>query len=122
MKRERPPLYEMIFVLGKASKNIKNEVTEKIKKMGGIVRTNYEKTVMAFIFLHTGDEDPNTFSDVMNAKTQDIHVVSKDFLDEAPEYAGKIAELVIKKSICSWGGDVSINKPYSYRKNKRNFF
>lgn len=108
VKREKPPLYEMNFVLGKANnKKVKSEAIEKIKKMGGTVRTNYEKTITAFIFLQNPkDDSPDTCQDVLLAKPHDVHVVSKDFLDAAAKYSGKIPELVIKKSICSWGGDV----------------
>lgn len=33
-------------------------------------------------------------------------MISEDFVDEAKANTGKIPDLVLKKSICSWGSDV----------------
>lgn len=106
VERQRPPLYNMeMVILG--HKDEKDALKKKITSMGGKVVTKIQKSVMAVIA--TKDDVEKMGARVSEAQTEDVHVVSKDFLDEAKDYVGKIPELVVKKSICNWGTDVSTN-------------
>lgn len=51
------------------------------------------------------DEVGGTDKKIATAKSKNIHCVSEDFLDEV-EKGGAIL-MITKKSIASWGGDVS---------------
>lgn len=73
--------------------------------MGGKVVTKINNTIMAVI--STPDEVDKMYFRMQEAESEQIHVVSQDFLDEAKDNVGKIPDLIIKKSICNWGSDVS---------------
>lgn len=92
-----------IVILG--HKDEKDALKKKITTLGGKVVTKIQKSVMAVIA--TKDDVEKMGSRISDAQSEDVHVVSKDFLDEAKDYVGKIPELVVKKSICNWGTDVS---------------
>lgn len=105
MKREKPPLYEMEFyIIGQPPKG-KNEIKKEIEKMGGKIVKKISNTVMAVI--STPEEVEKMNLKMQEAETEQVHVVSEDFLDEAKDNVGKIPDLIIKKSICNWGSDVS---------------
>lgn len=104
VEREKPPLMYMNFVILNTSKN-KETLKNEIAKFGGKVVTKISKSVMAVISKPEYVEKMG--SRIREAEVNDIHVVSEDFVDEAKNYSGRIPELVIKKSICSWGSDVS---------------
>lgn len=95
----------MEFVILGYAKDDKEELKDKIKKLGGKVVTKISRTNMAVIARESDVE--NMGSRIEQARVEDVHVVSKDFVDEAKENAGKIPDLVIKKSICQWGSNVS---------------
>lgn len=106
VKREAPALYEMEFVILGYVKDAKEEIKEKIKKLGGKVVTKISPSVMAVIAREQDVE--NMGSRMEQVRTIDVHVVPKDFVDEAKDHAGKIPDLVVQKSICSWGSNVRI--------------
>lgn len=95
----------MEFVILGYKQEEKDELKKKITKLGGKVVTKISRSVMAVIARESDVE--NMGSRMEQVQVEDVHVVSKDFLDEAKDHAGKISELVKKKSICSWGSDVS---------------
>lgn len=105
MERERPALYEMEFVLIGYSKDEKDVLKNKITKLGGKVGTKIGDNVMAVIA--TKDTVEKKGSRIQEAESCQVHVVSEDFIDEAPKNTGKIPDLVISKSLCNWGSDVS---------------
>lgn len=92
----------------------KDKLKKKILSMGGKVVNKIKNTVMAVIA--TQEDVDKMRSKIQEAETEEIQVVSEDFLDEAKSNAGKIPDLIIKKSICSWGSDVSeiILIPYRF--------
>lgn len=94
----------MEFVIIGFVKDEKEELKEKIKKMGGKVVTKISRSVMAVIARESDVE--NLGSRMEQARVEDVHVVSKDFVDEAKDNTGKIPDLIIKKNICQWGSDV----------------
>ncbi|XP_057662049.1 poly [ADP-ribose] polymerase [Diorhabda carinulata] len=119
VKRETPPLYEMKFViLGKPPKG-KDEIKKLITSLGGKVVTKIDKTVLAVI--STSEEVEKMSSRMSEVESEQIHVVSDDFLDEAKSNTGKIPDLIIKKSICNWGSDPTVRlpeEPSTSRKSK----
>ncbi|KAF5303926.1 hypothetical protein FQA39_LY01711 [Lamprigera yunnana] len=109
IQRDVPPLYDMEFVLiGKLTTD-KGELKKKISKFGGKVVTKIKSTVMAVISTEADVEAMS--SRITEARGADIHVVPETFLDEVTEYAGRIPDLVTKKSICSWGSDPHTRLP-----------
>lgn len=109
VEREKPALYQMEFViLGKPPKG-KDDLKKAIAKLGGKVVTKLLTHVMAVI--STPEEVEKMNSRMSDAKALDIHVVPQEFVDEAPNYVGRIPELIIKKSICDWGSDPSKRLP-----------
>lgn len=104
MKRDKPPLYEMEFVILGYSSKEKDHIKKQILSMGGKVVTKIKNSVMAVI--STAEEVEKMNSRIQEAETEQIQVVSKEFLEEAKDY-DKIPDLVIKKSICNWGSNVS---------------
>lgn len=106
VERALPPLYDMEFVIVGKLKNKKDELQKKIVRFGGKVVTKISESVMAVI--STSEDVEKMGSRISDAQSLDVHVVSEDFLDEVKDNASSIPDLVIKKSICSWGSDVSI--------------
>lgn len=107
VKRELPPLYYMEFVILGYAKDDKEGLKKKIQQLGGKVVTKISRSVMAVIARESDVEGMG--SRIEQARIEDVHVVSKDFVDEAKDNVGKIPDLVVKKSICTWGSDVSKN-------------
>ncbi|KAK5642118.1 hypothetical protein RI129_008285 [Pyrocoelia pectoralis] len=108
VQRDLPPLYNMEFVLLGSLLGSK-DLKAKIVKLGGKVVTKIKQTVMAVISTEADVEKMGArMTDAFNA---DVHVVSESFLDEAPNYVGRIPELVRDKNICSWGSDPHTRLP-----------
>lgn len=95
----------MEFVVMSLPPLVKKGIKTKITKMGGKVVTAIKENIMAVI--STPQEVERMGSRMSEVKNLDIHVVGEDFVKEAEKNVGKIPDLIIKKSICSWGGDVS---------------
>lgn len=98
----------MEFVILGMSPRDRETIKKAITKLGGKVVTKIQNTVMAIIT--TPDEVAKTNNRrIQEAKWHNIHAVSEDFVDSAKDYAGRIPELVLEKSIGDWGSDVSKN-------------
>lgn len=104
VERQNLPLYNMeIVIVG--HKDEEDSLTKKVTSMGGKVVSTIQKSVMAVVA--TIDDVEKMEAPIPDAQKEDIQVVSKDFVDEAEHYVGKIPELVLIKSICNWGSNVS---------------
>ncbi|XP_060519943.1 poly [ADP-ribose] polymerase [Cylas formicarius] len=107
--RVLPALYDMEFViLGHPSRG-KDVLKKQIQSLGGKVTTKISKTVMAVIATPEMVEKMGTR--ISEAETEQVQVVPEDFVDQAKDSAGKIPELIIKKSICTWGSDPTTRLP-----------
>lgn len=106
MKRELPALYDMEFVVVGYPPRTKDEIKKQVTALGGKVITKISKAVMAVI--STAEEVEKLGARMREVETCEIHVVPVEFLDEAKENVGKIPDLIIKKSLCNWGADVSV--------------
>lgn len=105
VQRALPALYEMQFViLGKLTRG-KDQAKKQIQQLGGKLETKLSDTILAVI--STKNEVEKLNDRMEQAQDLKIHVVSEDFIDEAKDNAGKITDLILKKSICDWGSDVS---------------
>ncbi|XP_028137799.2 poly [ADP-ribose] polymerase isoform X1 [Diabrotica virgifera virgifera] len=109
VKRDLPPLHEMKFVILGHSDKSKEAITEEVTALGGKIVTKIDKTVMALIT--TEKEVEKLGSRMQEAESEGIHAVSEDFLKVAKYNSGKIPDLIIKKSICSWGTDPTVRLP-----------
>ncbi|XP_028151640.2 poly [ADP-ribose] polymerase-like [Diabrotica virgifera virgifera] len=107
--KDAPALYDMLFVIvGKPPKG-KDEIKKLVVSMGGKVITKIDEKVAAIISTEIEVEKMN--KRMQEAEKYDIHVVPDDFLDEAKNNVGKIADLIIEKSICEWGSDPTNRLP-----------
>ncbi|XP_076264902.1 poly-(ADP-ribose) polymerase [Rhynchophorus ferrugineus] len=109
VKRALPPLYEMEFVILGQPIRGKDVLKKEIQALGGKVVTKIKNTVMAVIA--NKDMVENMGSRIQEAESEQIQVVSEDFIDEAKNYTGKIPELIMQKSICNWGSDPTTRLP-----------
>lgn len=101
--REKPPLYNMEFVIiGKTEKS-KDDIKLIIQKMGGKLGTKIHGKIAAII--STEDEVLRMGSRMAEAKELGIQIVPEDFLDDAKH--GGAVSYIISKSLCDWGTDVS---------------
>lgn len=103
VSREKPPLYNMEFVIiGKTDKS-KDDIKHIIQKMGGKLGTKIHEKVAAII--STENEVMRMGNRMAEAKELGIQVVPEDFLDDAKN--GAAISYIISKSLCDWGTDVS---------------
>lgn len=109
IKRAAPALYDMEFViLGQPARG-KDVLKKEIQALGGKVVTKIGPTVMAVIANKEMVEKMG--ARIQEAESEQIQVVPEDFVDEAKDNSGKIPDLIIKKSICSWGSDPTTRLP-----------
>lgn len=105
IKRERPPLYNMEFVILGKTEIPKEEIKERIRLLGGKVVTKIHKRTTAIISNPAEVEKMN--SRMEEAKENEIQVVPEQFLDHAEQKKSGVLEYIQARSICDWGSDVS---------------
>lgn len=114
IKREKPPLYNLQFViLGKTS-TPKEELKEKIAKLGGKVTTKITSTIAAVI--STPEEVERMGSRMQEAKDMQIQVVPEEFIEDAK--SGGALSYITSKTICDWGSDPHSRIPQDEEKSK----
>ncbi|XP_066147801.1 poly [ADP-ribose] polymerase [Euwallacea fornicatus] len=109
VKRAVPALYEMQFVILGTPQKGKDVIKKQILSLGGKVVTKISNTIMAVIA--NKDMVEKMGARIKEAEVEQVHVVSEDFVDEAKDYAGRIPDLITKKSICTWGSDPATRLP-----------
>lgn len=103
MHREKPPLYNMEFVIiGKTEKS-KDDIKQIIQKMGGKLGTKIHDKIAAII--SNESEVKRMGGRMQEAKELGIQIVPEDFLDDAKK--GGAVSYIISKSLVDWGTDVS---------------
>ncbi|KAL1517903.1 hypothetical protein ABEB36_001606 [Hypothenemus hampei] len=107
--RALPALYDMEFVILGQPERGKDVLKKQIEALGGKVVTKISKKNMAVIASKEMVEKKG--SRLKDAESEQIQVVSEDFVDEAKENSGKIPELILNKSICDWGSDPKTRMP-----------
>lgn len=106
VQREKPPLYNMEFVIiGKTQKS-KEDIKKMIQKMGGKLGTKIHGKIAAII--STEEEVARLGHRMKEAKEFGIQVVPEHFLDDAK--AGNAVSFIISQSLSDWGTDPSVNR------------
>ncbi|XP_076760551.1 poly-(ADP-ribose) polymerase [Xylocopa sonorina] len=99
------PLKHMQFVIiGQTGIN-KDVLKKEIMLLGGDVVSKIHEHVAAVI--STQNEVDKMSKKMEEAKNLNIQVITKDFVEEAKEYTKPAISLIKKKTISSWGGDLS---------------
>uniref|UniRef100_A0A182ST04 NAD(+) ADP-ribosyltransferase n=1 Tax=Anopheles maculatus TaxID=74869 RepID=A0A182ST04_9DIPT len=107
VKREKPPLYNMEFViLGKTS-SPKDQLKLKIQKLGGKVVTKIASHTAAII--STPEEVERLTSRMREAKELQIQVVPEEFLEDVQ--GGGALSFITSRAICDWGSDPQTRIP-----------
>ncbi|XP_058823403.1 poly [ADP-ribose] polymerase [Topomyia yanbarensis] len=114
VKREKPPLYNLQFVILGKTVTPKDELKDKIQKLGGKVSTKITNTIAAII--STPQEVTRMGSRMQEAKDMQIQVVPEDFLEDSK--AGGALSYITSKSICDWGSDPHSRIPQDEEKSK----
>lgn len=105
VKKERPPLYNMEFVILGKTKASKEDIKERIRLMGGKVVTKIHERTAAII--SNKDEVEKMNKRMEEAKDHSIQVVPEDFVEHVQKKGGAL-DYIQARSICDWGSDVSI--------------
>lgn len=105
VKKERPPLYNMEFVILGSTKIPKDDIKERIRLMGGKVVTKIHERTAAIISNKAEVEKMNFRMD--EAKSHSIQVVPEAFVEHVEKKGGAL-DYIQARSICDWGSDVSI--------------
>lgn len=102
MHREKPPLYNMEFVIVGKTEKSKDDIKKIIQKMGGKLGTKIHDKVAAII---SNEAEVELMSHRMQeAKEFGIQIVPEHFLDDVK--AGNAVSFIISESLCDWGTDV----------------
>lgn len=114
MQREKPPLYNMEFVIiGKTEKS-KEDIKKIIQKMGGKLASKIHEKSMAII--STPQEVVRMGGRMKEAKEFGIQVVPENFLIDAEN--GNAISFIISQSMCDWGTDPHARIPQDELKSK----
>ncbi|XP_031827907.1 poly-(ADP-ribose) polymerase [Nomia melanderi] len=105
VKSKPKPLKHMqFFIIGRTKKD-KNELKKDIIHLGGDVASKLHENVAAVI---STQKDIDKMSAKMEeAQSLNIQVITEDFVEEAKEYTKPAISLIKKKTISSWGGNLS---------------
>lgn len=114
IKREKPPLYNLQFVILGKTETPKDQLKDKILKLGGKVTTKITNTVAAII--STPEEVERMNSRMQEAKDMQIQVVPEDYIEDAK--SGGAISYITSKSICDWGSDPHSRIPQDEEKSK----
>ncbi|XP_050082523.1 poly [ADP-ribose] polymerase [Anopheles aquasalis] len=101
VKREKPPLYNMEFVILGKTATPKDKLKLKIQKMGGKVVTKITNHTAAII--STPEEVDGMSKRMEEAKEFQIQVVPEEFLEDAK--TGNALSFITSRALCDWGSD-----------------
>lgn len=99
------PLKNMQFVIVGRTEKDKEELKKEILLLGGTVTTKIHQDLAAVISNQNEVDKMNKRME--EVKSQDIQVITEDFIEEAKEYTDAPIMLLKKKTISSWGGDIN---------------
>ncbi|XP_076248590.1 poly-(ADP-ribose) polymerase [Calliopsis andreniformis] len=99
------PLKHMQFaIIGHLKKN-KDTLKKEILLLGGEVTIKIHDHLTAVI--STQQEIDKMSKKIEEAKNLNIQVITEDFIDEAKEYETSAIQLIKRKTISSWGGNLA---------------
>ncbi|KFB53219.1 AGAP003230-PA-like protein [Anopheles sinensis] len=107
VKREKPPLYDLEFVILGKTPTPKDQLKLKIQKLGGKVVTKIASHTAAII--STPEEVEKMGARMLEAKEMQIQVVPEEFIECAQ--AGNALSFITSQSICDWGSDPQTRIP-----------
>ncbi|XP_043248325.1 poly [ADP-ribose] polymerase [Colletes gigas] len=99
------PLKHMQFVVIGRTEKDKDTLKRNIMLLGGDVTTKIHENLTAVI--STQNEIDKMSKKMEDAKSFNIQVITEDFVDEAKDYTKSAVSLIKKKTISSWGGNLS---------------
>ncbi|KAF3422106.1 hypothetical protein E2986_01385 [Frieseomelitta varia] len=102
--KPRPLKHMQFVIIGHTGKD-KNTLKKEILHLGGEVITKLHENVAAII--STQREIDKMSKKMEEAKNLNIQVITEDFIEEAKEYTKPAISLIKKKTISSWGGNLS---------------
>ncbi|XP_063703096.1 poly [ADP-ribose] polymerase isoform X2 [Culicoides brevitarsis] len=108
VKKERPPLYNMEFVILGKTTIPKDDIKERIRLLGGKVVTKIHERTAAII--SSKNEVENMNFRMEEAKDHAIQVVPEAFLEHVEKKGGAL-EYIQARSICDWGSDPATRVP-----------
>lgn len=95
----------MTFVLFGYAPHFRPAMRDAILELGGTCKSKVDENTTALISSPYAVKCNGT--NVQNAKSLNVHVVSEDLIEEAKNFIGDPITLIEKHSIVSWGGDIS---------------
>ncbi|KZC08363.1 PREDICTED: poly [ADP-ribose] polymerase [Dufourea novaeangliae] len=102
--KPKPLKHMQFFFMGRTKKD-RNALKKDILLLGGEVITKLNENVAAVI---STQQEIDKMSDRMEeVKSLNIQVITEDFVEEAKEYTKPAVSLIKKKTISSWGGNLS---------------
>jgi poly [ADP-ribose] polymerase len=116
VKRAKPALYELHFVLIGKPETPKEELKTRIARLGGKLVTSIHEKIAAII--STKEEVEKFGKRMQDAQALDIQVVPESFLD-AVEKSGDAIEKIKSMNISDWGSDPLIRIPKEEEKKPR---
>ncbi|XP_058058337.1 poly [ADP-ribose] polymerase [Anopheles bellator] len=99
--REKPPLYNLEFVILGKTATPKDQLKLQIQKLGGKVVTKIASHTAAII--STPEEVERMSKRMEEAKELEIQVVPEEFLEDAK--TGSALSFITSRAICDWGSD-----------------
>ncbi|XP_058116089.1 poly [ADP-ribose] polymerase-like [Anopheles ziemanni] len=107
VKREKPPLHNLEFLIWGKTPTPQNQLKQKIQKLGGKVVKYLASHTAAII--STPREVEKMGYRMLEAKQLQIQVVPEDFIECAQ--AGNALSYIVSQSICDWGSDPQTRIP-----------
>lgn len=101
----RRPLANLEFAIIDSKREHRTNIEKKINRLGGVVNTVIHCNLTAIIS-NRQDMQKNK-NRLRYAKKYNVHVVSEEFLLDVVRTNDPIPSILIKRSLCEWGGDVS---------------
>ncbi|XP_076293767.1 poly [ADP-ribose] polymerase-like isoform X2 [Lasioglossum baleicum] len=102
--KPEPLKHMQFFIIGRTEKD-KNDLKKEIIHLGGEVPSKLHENIAAVISTQKVMDQMNVR--MREAKSLNIQVITEDFVEEAKEYTGPAISLLKKKTISTWGGDIS---------------
>lgn len=101
----RQSLVNLEFAIIDRKKENRKHIEKEIIRLGGMVNTIIHCNLAAVI--SSRQEIRKNTKLLQYAKSFNVHVISKEFLKDAAQTSDPISSLIIKRSLCEWGSDVS---------------
>lgn len=99
------PLLNLEFAVIASKRSQRKNIGQRIKCLGGKVSTKVRGNLTAVISNCKNVQKDSVL--LREAKKYNVHVVSEQFLLDVIKTDNAIQDVIIKRSLCKWGSDVS---------------